>query len=777
MNFQNCSIIVLFVAYFSISVIVTQQGDDLYATLGVDRTSTTREIKKAYKNLARIWHPDKNKDPGANDQFTKINEAYETLTDPNKRKEYDNFGYVRMETGNAQEYRRQSFNQFHDMFGRSGFNFKFGGESFNKYQITFRSYRMNVKPESYHKPYLIYIYADLCMRCMQLESLWEKMVDDLEIVGLGLGTFNYHQDGNLANEMGIHTYPLFVSVNQGKISYFRGDYSVPSLRSFVRGFFPKNRVVRVNDENYEEFLQGWSDNKMRAIMFGHQDAQPLRYLAAAQKFRERIAFAYVKLGSLSRGMERKFGLRTYKETILMFNEDTGSPAAVVSMSKLTRSTIDDLLQSNKYLILPRLSSQEIFSDLCPIEPSRNLRKFCVVLLTKNAPEHMATRTRFREYASNFRNSYGHSFSHQVQFAYVYEDTQTDFKKKLTKQSEKNDSFLAVVILWRHSSKHIDYDWLENGWPKDDPDKIPSTEAMLDRTLEGLVRNRKVLQLTANLPEFIDEHANILIVRVWYKMLDLLDNSFSIFRYFDQVTVIYGLLTVFFVSFFGYIMHMLMVMEESKIEDANGGPKKRKPTSTSSSTAPSTQGEKKDDATLFLRELRGETFVPLIQKAAPGTLCLCILVSEETKHKLLQKFAKIVWPYSRYKALNFSFLMVDRYIGWYKRLLEETIDFRRNLDGIVTRNVIGTVVAINGHRKYFCMYHAKHQARKRKKAQGPLSGFIGMDETDSEDDGFSVLHEPEVTLFEEDLLLGLGDWFDRLYEGSLQRLRVDEWPVL
>jgi hypothetical protein len=67
-------------------------------------------------------------------------------------------------------------------------------------------------------------------------------------------------------------------------------------------------------------------------MFGHQDSDPLRYLAAAKKHQERISFAYVKLGILTRGMERKFQLRTYKETLLMFNEETGSPAAVVAVS-------------------------------------------------------------------------------------------------------------------------------------------------------------------------------------------------------------------------------------------------------------------------------------------------------------------------------------------------------------------------------------------------------------------------------------------------------------
>jgi len=64
----------------------------LYETLGVSQTASTEEIKKAYRKLARKYHPDINKDPKAEDKFKEINAAYEILSDPDKRAKYDQFG-------------------------------------------------------------------------------------------------------------------------------------------------------------------------------------------------------------------------------------------------------------------------------------------------------------------------------------------------------------------------------------------------------------------------------------------------------------------------------------------------------------------------------------------------------------------------------------------------------------------------------------------------------------------------------------------------------------
>lgn len=65
---------------------------DYYDVLGISRDATAEQIQQAFRTLARKYHPDVNKDPGAEDRFKELNEAYHVLSDPNTRKRYDRFG-------------------------------------------------------------------------------------------------------------------------------------------------------------------------------------------------------------------------------------------------------------------------------------------------------------------------------------------------------------------------------------------------------------------------------------------------------------------------------------------------------------------------------------------------------------------------------------------------------------------------------------------------------------------------------------------------------------
>jgi molecular chaperone DnaJ len=67
---------------------------DYYETLGVEKSATDADIKKAYRKLAQRWHPDVNQDPDAAVKFKEINEAYQVLSDPERRQRYDLFGTV-----------------------------------------------------------------------------------------------------------------------------------------------------------------------------------------------------------------------------------------------------------------------------------------------------------------------------------------------------------------------------------------------------------------------------------------------------------------------------------------------------------------------------------------------------------------------------------------------------------------------------------------------------------------------------------------------------------
>lgn len=76
---------------------------DYYATLGVPKTASQADIKKAYRKLARELHPDTNKDPDAEKRFKEANEAHAVLADPEKRKQYDELG------ANWQAYQQAGF--------------------------------------------------------------------------------------------------------------------------------------------------------------------------------------------------------------------------------------------------------------------------------------------------------------------------------------------------------------------------------------------------------------------------------------------------------------------------------------------------------------------------------------------------------------------------------------------------------------------------------------------------------------------------------------------
>jgi curved DNA-binding protein len=104
---------------------------DYYETLGVARTASQDEIQRAYRGLARKYHPDVNKAPDAEKKIKQINEAYEVLKDPQKREQYDQLG---ADYKNGQEFRPPpDFQNTHFGGGAPGGGFRMEGGDFSDF--------------------------------------------------------------------------------------------------------------------------------------------------------------------------------------------------------------------------------------------------------------------------------------------------------------------------------------------------------------------------------------------------------------------------------------------------------------------------------------------------------------------------------------------------------------------------------------------------------------------------------------------------------------------
>ncbi len=156
---------------------------------------------------------------------------------------------------------------------------------------------------------------------------------------------------------------------------------------------------------------------------------------------------------------------------------------------------------------------------------------------------------------------------------------------------------------------------------------------------------------------------------------------------------------------------------------------------------------------------------------------------------------------------FAFVLVEKNIDWFSKLLEYKLPGTREqpedesgeadprLKRINPRQVVGTVLALNGFRLYFCMYHPKHAPsmvgfRTRQLGQGSrMSGtgsWLGFAEDLGTSSGEEEQRREEAEIFRrkkclktEELLEGLPNWLERLFEGdsAIRRYYIAEWPAI
>uniref|UniRef100_A0A672Z3X1 DnaJ homolog subfamily C member 10 n=1 Tax=Sphaeramia orbicularis TaxID=375764 RepID=A0A672Z3X1_9TELE len=197
---------------------VWAESRDYYELLGVSREATTREIRRAFKQLALTMHPDKN-------PFLKVNRAYEVLKDEDLRKKYDKYGEKGLDE-QQQGGRYESWNYYRYDFGIYDDDLEI---------ITLDSGDFEAAVNS-GEIWFINFYFPRCSHCHQLAPTWREFAKEMDGV-IRIGAVNCGDNNHLCRRRGINSYPsLFVYRAGQKPEKFNGERTKDDLIRFSMQF-------------------------------------------------------------------------------------------------------------------------------------------------------------------------------------------------------------------------------------------------------------------------------------------------------------------------------------------------------------------------------------------------------------------------------------------------------------------------------------------------------------------------------------------------------------
>ncbi|CAI2343693.1 unnamed protein product [Caenorhabditis sp. 36 PRJEB53466] len=750
--------------------------EDPYVVLGVSRRASVKEIKSAYKGLAKKWHPDRSTDDASSTRFMEIAEAYEVLSDPVKKERYDRFGtFDDVKQFDETAERARSF------YGFGGFG-GFDESVFDyKHRMSHQQYQFKIIELSNTKPFIVFVYTNYCQMCYRLQPLWKKAVADLEPLGYGIGTVNAFRDGNLLEKLRVSALPALVAIVEGRVIPMRIDsgFSDKTILQFARKVIPEYFMTRISSRvMLSRFVDQWkTSNKVSVVIFGAAVNPRTRYLLAAMNFSHFAKFAYVSLADNSEDRSKK----------------------------LTKEALDEFIEKNKLLTLPRLSSQAMLDDICPVS-SRSPRHLCVVLPVTSTSYEAAHVEAFRLYV---RDSAEMWKAKKVHFSYVYIDKQKEFMRPFAekRRGELKNEGRDLLIFWRTEYVKAKFTWLEGAW---------TGRKETDDLIMNVVEQRKRLDESCTVNAINNEYGLSIFTRF----------SRSLWRMWEVLWFhLSNEETYMFLSAVGTLtMIMCIGWLFSYFSEKPDAIKKRKPkandvadltgdATTANDWHPDDPNTKKKEGDAsksvpakskwavimkpLIHELRAETYFGMIRLLKPGCRSMILLVDPESKEALLNKFSQYVYPLRNNKTFSFGYLVVPKNLDWFRKLLEHTLptdgnptpepdvsqSMYKRLKLINHRHTIGTVLTLCGWKLYFSIYHPKHVELSRR-------NFIDTDEEPSSDDEASYRSDEFASMGEkkklhrsssqrgvnvENVLDGFPNWMDRLLEGSIRRYYIPEWP--
>lgn len=333
---------------------------DPYKVLGVDKSASQREIQKAFHKLSLQYHPDKNKAKGAQEKFAQINNAYEILSDEQKRKNYDLYGDEKgnpgFEAGHPGGYGGPGGFNFRpgeqqwgrgDQGGSKSFSFSFGGGSgdsnsfgfglddllgnfFGDFGSSFRSQSSQSGSKSSPKSFkainsniynkeivdegmtwLLLSYSPSLRGIQHFESIIGEVAGTLQ-GALKVGSINCEKEVSFCKELGV--YPrkgprLFVysykENEKGSLVEYGGDLAVKDLKAFCQQHLPMFSK-RTDLNQLDQFST--AEKLPRVLLLSTKKNTPVIWRVLSGLYRKRFAFSDVQVHDDSDSRVRKLGV-------------------------------------------------------------------------------------------------------------------------------------------------------------------------------------------------------------------------------------------------------------------------------------------------------------------------------------------------------------------------------------------------------------------------------------------------------------------------------------
>jgi DnaJ family protein C protein 16 len=392
-------------------IILTLTKEDYYKILGIKRTASESEIKKAFKKLSLKYHPDKNREKSdwAKNMFIKVANAYEVLSDTEKRKIYDKYGEEGVKEQTARENSGHQggryggdFDDIFNQFMGGGGHFRQGhdGGGFQHRQQHMEEEEdkdlfpntdvINLSMDSISKLYrrreiwFILFYKPNDRELKTLIELWKTLAE--KVYGIfKIGAINCKKDEEICEEFDVNQTPLIMYFSEGSQpeEVYRGvkkwenifKFGASKMQSFVR---------IINSNNYGDFLNE-NPTQHKVVLFTQRKSTPPLFKALSKHFKEKLSFGEIRQSE--KELAQRFEIIAFPSVLVI--SDGENYKGVRYEGALTRDALEKFLNQYAYLAVKKeenVAVKELTSDVynknkqCSDSDSKNI---CVIYYSEN----------------------------------------------------------------------------------------------------------------------------------------------------------------------------------------------------------------------------------------------------------------------------------------------------------------------------------------------------------------------------------------------------------